>query len=178
MAGKSQRRKKTTPLFGELAEYEQDDWWKNILQEMSDGIFPHKVNYANSTLYYRTKSGKYENIEIDSSLSPKILLKRVKDFLEKTVKLIPSKYFDTLDEKQIGVLTWKQLSKNDLLRRIAIWVYLSDLGLSEEDSKIIEREIWWGFSKGVWVEKTFTIQGNKIIDFDPNIVLEQKKTRK
>jgi len=169
-SGRVQRRKKTSPIFGELSEYEDDQWWKNLFLEMSDGIFPYKVNYNNSTLFYKLRNGKYENLTIDTTIQPKKLLAQLKTFFLDVVGLLPSEFFDVIAEREKGKLTWKEINKNETTRSVAIWAYLKTLDLNDDEFVEIERIIWWGFAKNLWMEKTFTIKNNRITNFDPEIV--------
>lgn len=177
--GTTRRRKKTSPLFGELAEKEKDSWWRNLFFEIADGIFPHRVSYAESTLFFKTKSGKYSKLFLNQELPENKLANQIKSFFAETVGLLPSSSFEgDIPEEDLGILTFKELQKNDLVRRIAIYYYLKRQDLEPEDFDFLQKELWWGFVEKRWVEETFVIEENRIVDFNPDIVNEKTTKKK
>jgi hypothetical protein len=170
------RRKATTPLFGELAELEDDPWWNSLLVKISNGFFPHRVNYSNSTLFFRNRQGKYFPLILDANFSPRELLDKIKIFFRQIVGLIPDVEFDLLDEisHTQEKIDWNILQKNEAIRELLIYLYLQGLHLDDESTNELGAQIWWGFLVGNWTEKTFEIENNRIISFD----VDQLKTVK
>lgn len=167
MSRQSKRRKKTSPIFGELAEKEDDQWWKSLLQELADGYFPHRVSYSDSKLMFKNKSGKHTCLHLDPS--DKKLLNNIKTFFSETVGLTPSDQFDFDDfHEELGLLTFKELQSSVISRRIAIDNYLKKKKPAPDEYKFLRRLIWWGFVNKLWNEDTFVFEENRIIDFNPN----------
>lgn len=172
----SKRRKKTSPIFGELAESETDSWWKGLFQDLADGVFPHRVSYTDSTLFFKTRSGKYVRFHMIPN-DPKLAI-QLKAFFSETVGLIPSTYFDwDGPEEELGILTFKDMQKYDIVRRIAVYNYLSKQDLTQEEFIELQREIWWGFINKRWNQDTFLLEENRIVEFNPDEV-NKKPTKK
>jgi hypothetical protein len=172
------RRKKTSPLFFELAGIEEDIWWKSLLLEIADGFFPHNVSYSTSTLFFRNRLGKYNNLILDPNFSKTEILTQLKEFFKNVVGIIPDQDLtDLYSKNEIIEVTYALIKKKDLIRDILVWKFLKTLELTKEEFKNLKREIFWGFIMDRWTPKTFVIENNEIIEFCPDEVKAVKNTR-
>ena len=172
------RRKKTSPLFFELAQIEDDSWWKGIFLEIADGFFPHNVSYSNSALFFKNRLGKYNNLILDPNFDNEKILDMIKDFFKEIVGIIPDQDLADLYMKNDTIeVNYAFLKKKDVIRDILIWKYLKTLEITKEEFKNLKRDIYWGFVLDRWTVKTFVIENNEIIEFNPDEIKPLKNSK-
>lgn len=167
---RKQKKKRTSPLFYELAEIENDSWWREKIFEIAEGYFPPHLNYANSTFYYKNQGRGSKNLILvfDPNIEQYEMLKQLKTFLRDVVGLIPDDEVSYISEQVNVAVDWNFLKKKKPFREILIWNYLKSLGLSRSEFEKQRRLIFWGFVYDEWNEKTFKIENGQIVNFDPN----------
>lgn len=171
---RKQKKKKTTSIFFDLVEIEEDEWWKERFIQMGEGYFPNHLNFSNSSLYYKIK-GSYKIFLFDPNVELNEILFNLKKFLREVIGLVPDTEVSNYYTKNLPEINLEVLKRKPVIRDLLVWNYLSKLNLSKKEYKEKEREIFWGFISEEWTDKTFTIENNQIIDFDENERCNGKK---
>jgi len=169
------KRKKTSPVFAELAEDEESDWWRNFFDQLAEGIFPFHLSYINGSLSY-IKNGKFNQLLVENQELEE-LRENVKEYIRKIVGIIPD---DEMEEfstfSSYTDINWKTILKDKLLRDILISKYISSLKLSKAEEKKLKSEIWWGFLRGDFTSANFEISDKEIVNYYP-MINNKKETK-
>lgn len=164
------RKKPTSPIFRELAEMEEDPWWKELFFDMANGYFPARTGYLNGGLCFKT-STKIINVQIQGIDDNEELLKQVKDFFQDVVGLIPDSHFEessliSVDSEEV-FLTWNVFKKASIYRVILISNYVESLDLGEVERENLRRMIIFGLFNRTVDENNFQFGVAKIENFIP-----------
>lgn len=175
MATRSVRKKKTSPVFLQLAELETDVWWKELLTQMGTGYFPHKMNFSNATLMAKQKNNKYVNFIINRDISLSELLDDLKNFLRKEVGISSDLEHDENQYSSDNTLCWNHIHRSTIMREIFIYLYIRRLNITDKQKLLeLKQLIWFGFAENRWHDATFTFKNGQIIDFNPNAPKKRK----
>jgi hypothetical protein len=159
-----QRKKATTPVFSELAELEEDEWWKKLFYDMADGYFLNKTGYVNGNLYFKNTKGKLQILQIQGIDDLDTLGEQMKVFFLKNVGIIPDSYFSTSSvvSKDYEILKWANFKKPSIYRSILILNYLETLELTEEETNLTYTNILLGLLNKTMNENDFGFSQNII----------------
>lgn len=171
------KKKKTSAVFAQLAECEENLWWCNFFEQLAEGIFPYRLSYINGSLSY-PKGGKFIQLLVENQ-DLEELREQIKVYIKIEVGIIPDdevEDFSTISST--ADITWKTLLKDNTLRDILIYKYLNSLKLDKKEYERIHNEIWWGFLKREFTVANFEIVNKQIVNYYPNTIKKENKTKK
>lgn len=162
------KKKKTSAIFALLGKDEENEWWKNLFDEMADGIFPYRLSYINGSLSYINRKGKFFQLLVENQDLEELRIE-IKDYIRKVVGIIPD---DDIEDYSIlssaTDISWKSIQRDGILREVLINKYISTLDLNKAEIAKLRSEIWWGFLVGDFSESNFEIVNNQIVAYHPS----------
>lgn len=151
-------------VFNALADYTDDEEWKNILRNMAKGVFIDNFNYMNGNLIFK-RNGDPKKIKLSNN--PEIAIKEIIKFMnDKNVKT--KKEISDIREFNEGKLLreWSSV-KSEPMKKFYINEFVDNYkdisNLSEIETDTLRTEVFIDFMERKLDEKIVEFTNGRII---------------